>query len=109
MPHGMFVGGRRLEHLHSTSSIVQFDIDLKHNPHLQHDQVKQRAAQCADIVFCARSAGGGLYGFARRRGDLDDQLNEIEQILGVVLDRCNSRSLAALRFASYDPQPYEHI
>jgi len=109
MPHGMFVGGRRAEHCTVESALVQFDIDQKHNPNLCVDLVKRLAAHCEDIVWCARSAGGGAYGFAVRRGDLDKQLSEIEKNLRVVLDRCNSRNVAALRFASYDPNPYEHI
>ena len=109
MPHGMFVGGRSADHCVAQSTLVQFDIDHKHNPDLSVDLVKRLAAHCDDIVWCARSAGGGAYGFAVRRGDLDNQLNEIEKNLRVVLDWCNSRNVAALRFASYDPNPYEHI
>ncbi len=109
MPHGLFAGGRQAQHCSQLSELVQFDVDLKHNPGLNPDEVKSRCALDADIVWCAQSAGGGVYGFAMRRGDLDTQLNTIENRLGVVLDRCNSRSVAALRFASHDPKPYEHI
>ena len=109
MPHGHFVGGRTADHCNQHSGVVQLDIDVKHNPNLNPAEIKKLASTHRDIVWCAKSAGGGVYGFAVRRGDLDQQLNEIEQYLGVQLDRCNSRSLAALRFASHDPQPYEHI
>ena len=109
LPHGHFVGGRSEHHCSSRSRIIQFDIDLKHNPDLDIDLIKELAAIHEDIFWCARSAGGGVYGFAYVNGFLDDQLTTIENTLGVVLDRCNSRSIAALRFASHDPQPYEYI
>ena len=109
LPHGHFVGGRSADHCASRSHIIQFDIDRKHNPDIDVDLIKELAAIHKDIVWCARSAGDGVYGFAYVNGFVDDQLTTIENTLGVKLDRCNSRSIAALRFASHDPQPYEYI
>jgi|TARA_R100000482_G_scaffold121040_1_gene66836 hypothetical protein len=109
MPHGHFVGGRSARHCNQESGIVQFDIDLKDNPKLDRDQVKCRCAQLPEVYFCANSATGGMWGIARRAADLEDQLHWLEHALGVRLDKANSRSVAALRFASYDPNPYEHI
>lgn len=110
MPHGHFVGGRSAAHCSATSGVIQFDIDLKHNPGLDVDLVKRRCNDLPEVYFCAHSAGGGLWGFAKRELDIDGQLDRLESALGVNLDRMNSRSVAALRFASYDPQPYErHI
>jgi hypothetical protein len=106
MPHGVFDGGRSSHHLVMESGVIQFDIDRKHNAGLDVEQVKAKAAEVEDIVFCAKSAVNGCYGFAIRRGDQDEQLDRIEAALGVVLDRCNSRSMAALRFASVDRFPY---
>ena len=110
MPHGHFVGGRSTAHCAATSGVVQFDIDLKHNPGLDVDLVKRRCKELPEVYFCAHSAGGGLWGFAKRDLDTDSQLARLEAALGVNLDKINSRSVAALRFASYDPKPYErHI
>lgn len=110
MPHGYFVGGRTSNHCRAESSVVQFDIDLKDNPRLDCDAVKQRCASLREVLFCAKSASGGLWGLMKRHGDLDAQLMKLEQTLNVQLDKANSRSVAALRFASYDPEPYEqHI
>lgn len=106
MPHGVFDGGRSAEHLVAESGVIQFDIDRKHNPDLDVDAIKAKAAEVDGIVFCAKSAVDGCYGFALRNGDQDRQLDSIEAALGVVLDRCNSRSVAALRFASVDRWPY---
>ena len=50
-----------------------------------------------------------MWGIAELAEDLDEQLLDLERALGVRLDKANSRSVAALRFASYDPNPYEHI
>ena len=107
MPHGHFVGGRSAHHCAQPSGVIQFDIDLKHNPHLDVEMVKRRCRQLPEVYFCAHSAGGGLWGIAKRSSDLDKQLFWLEHALGVKLDKINSRSVAALRFASYDPKPYE--
>jgi hypothetical protein len=110
MPHGRFAGGRSANHCACPSGVIQFDIDLKHNPGLDVDLIKQRCKQLPEVYFCAHSAGGGLWGFAKRDDDTDGQLDRLEVALGVKLDKMNSRSVAALRFASYDPNPYEqHI
>jgi hypothetical protein len=113
MPHGHFVGGRSAAHCVQPSGLIQFDIDLKHNPHLDVEMVKRRCRQLPEVYFCAHSAGGGLWGIAKRTKhstDVDKQLFWLEHALGVKLDKINSRSVAALRFASYDPKPYErHI
>ena len=106
MPHGVFAGGRSADCLVAESGIIQFDIDRKHNPNLDIEAIKAKAAEVDGIVFCAKSAVDGCYGFALRNGDQDTQLDNIETALGVVLDRCNSRSVAALRFASVDRWPY---
>lgn len=106
LPHGQFHGGRQSRHLIQESGLMQFDIDLRDNPGLCHDEVKRRAAQVPTIVLCAASAAGGMWGLAIREPDQDLQLDEIEQSLSVILDRCNSRSVAALRFASFDPNPH---
>lgn len=105
MPHGVFEGGRSAAHLVAPSGLIQFDIDTKHNPDLDVEAIKAKAAHVDGIVFCARSAVDGCYGFALREDDQDRQLDNIEAALGVVLDRCNSRSMAALRFASVDRWP----
>lgn len=107
MPHGLFAGGRKADDCTRHSVVFQFDIDRKHNPGMDADAIKRKAASCPGVVFCALSAGSGVYGFALRRGDLDDQLDALERQLGVNLDRMNSKSVAALRFASYDSEPYE--
>ena len=109
MPHGHFVGGRSVRHCQQDSGIVQFDIDLKDNPGLDQDDVKRRCATLPGVLFCANSATGGMWGIAQLAEDLDQQLLDLERALGVHLDKANSRSVAALRFASYDPNPYEHI
>lgn len=107
MPHGLFAGGRKADDCTHHSVVFQFDIDRKDNPGMDADAIKRKAARCPGVVFCALSAGSGVYGFALRRGDLEDQLDELERTLGVNLDRMNSKSVAALRFASYDSDPYE--
>jgi len=107
MPHGYFVGGRSARHCNQQSGVIQFDIDVKDNLGLDHADVKRRCAELTSIYFCAISATGGMWGIARRTGDTDNQLNELERALGVRLDKANSQSVAALRFASYDPNPYE--
>ena len=109
MPHGHFIGGRSAVHCSQESGVVQFDIDLKDNPKLDRDEVKRRCAQLPDVYFCAKSATGGLWGIAKRASDLDNQLQRLQHSLGVRLDKANSRSVAALRFASYDSNPYEYI
>lgn len=109
MPHGYFVGGRSAHHCQQQSGVVQFDIDLKDNPTLDRNEVKRRCAQLPCVLFCANSATGGMWGLARLADNLDEQLYKLERALGVNLDKANSRSVAALRFASYDPNPYEHI
>ena len=106
LPHGLFNGGRQERHLVMPSGLIQFDIDQKDNPSLCHDEVKRRAAMDPTIMLCARSATGGMWGLAVREPDTDQQLDSIEASLSVILDRCNSRSMAALRFASHDPHPY---
>lgn len=108
MPHGMFVGGRTANHCATHSALIQFDIDLKDNPRLDREMVKRRCEQLPEVYFCANSAGGGLWGLAKRATDVEDQLYWLEHALGVRLDKKNSKSLAALRFASYDPNPYEN-
>ena len=105
LPHGVFVGGRSEKHLVEQNRIIQFDIDRKHNPLLNVDLIKEKAAQVDEILFCAKSAVDGCYGFALRSGNQDEQLDRIASALGAVLDRCNSRSVAALRFASADRMP----
>ncbi len=109
MPHGHFVGGRSARHCNQQSGVVQFDIDLKDNPGLDASRVKRLCAKLPEVMFCAQSASGGVWGLARRTDNLDQLLNKLERTLGVRLDKANSRSVAALRFASYDPNPYEHI
>jgi len=109
MPHGMFVGGRCARHCVHESGLIQFDIDLKDNPHLNRAQVKRRCAELPEVYFCANSASGGMWGLAKRAKDVQDQIYWLQHALGVKLDEQNSKSLAALRFASYDPNPYEHI
>lgn len=109
MPHGHFVGGRSADHCREASGLVQFDIDRKDNPDLDVDRVKRQCAHIPSIVFCAKSATGGVYGLAIRASDLDNQLDGLERGLDVRLDKANSRSVAALRFASTDPSPYEHL
>jgi len=109
MPHGHFVGGRTARHCNEESGVIQFDIDQKDNPNLNRDQVKRRCAKLPGVYFCANSATGGMWGIAKRGADLESQLKQLERTLGVRLDKPNSRSVAALRFASYDSNPYEHI
>ena len=106
MPHGMFINGRRADNLVRPSGFMQLDIDTKHNPRLCVDEIKRRAVNDSSIILIAKSAGSGCWGLVRREADGDAQLDRIESILGVTLDRCNSRSVAALRFASSDPEPY---
>ena len=104
MPHGRFVGGRRATDCVERSAVVQFDIDTKHNPGLSVDAVKRRAAGVPSIVFLARSASDGCYGFALNTyASTSAMFDELERALGVTLDRVNSQSVTALRFASYDP------
>lgn len=109
MPHGHFVGGRTARHCNKESGVIQFDIDQKDNPNLNRDQVKRRCAKLPCVYFCANSATGGMWGIAKRSADLESQLKQLERTLGVRLDKPNSRSVAALRFASYDSNPYENI
>lgn len=106
MPHGMFMRGRRAQNLIRHSGLIQFDVDLRDNPGLNVAEVKRRAAYDASILLVANSAGAGCWGLARCEADTDAHLDRIESTLGVTLDRCNSRSVAALRFASSDPEPY---
>ena len=106
LPHGVFIGGRTERHRTECSGLVQFDIDTKHNPDLCRESVKRRAASDPTIIMVANSAGAGCWGLAVRGADLDTQLNHLESSLGVMLDRCNSRSTAALRFMARDASPY---
>ena len=109
MPHGRFAGGRSERHCIQPSGLRQFDIDTKDNPHLNVEELKRRAAKVPSIVFLAKSATSGAYGFALDNyEDSTTMLDTIDAALGVVCDRTNSRSVTALRFASYDPQPYQH-
>lgn len=106
LPHGLFSGGRTESHCVMESGLMQFDIDLIHNPGLCHRTVKAAAAKMPDVVLCAVSAGGGLWGLAIRQGDQDEQLERLATGLAVTLDVKNSRNVAALRFAATDTQPY---
>lgn len=106
MPHGLFYGGRREQHLSHSSGLMQFDIDTKHNPGLCVADVKQRAQHEPSVVFVANSVNGGCWGLAVRESHQDAHLDRLERVLGVVIDRVNSRSMAALRFAAHDPAPY---
>ena len=106
MPHGMFMRGRKADNLVRSSGLMQFDVDERDNPGLNVDEVKRRAASDPAILFVAKSAGAGCWGLVRRDGDEDAQLDHIQRVLQVTLDRCNSRSVAALRFAAHDPAPY---
>ena len=94
LPHGLFRGGRTERHCVLESGLMQFDIDLKHNPDLCHRTVKAAAAQMPNVVLCAVSAGGGLWGLAIRDGDQDEQLQRLATGLGVTLDVKNSRNVA---------------
>lgn len=106
MPHGQFRGGRTALHLWRSSGLIQFDIDYKDNYAMNPDAIKRRAADLPEVVLCARSAGGGVWGLAMRSDDETSQLQRLSDSLGVTLDTSNSRNVAALRFAAYDPQPH---
>jgi hypothetical protein len=106
MPHGQFRGGRSALHLWRESGLMQFDIDTKHNPGLCADTIKRRAAQMPEVVLCAVSAGGGVWGLVLRGDNETDQLQRLSDTLRVTLDTANSRNVAALRFASHDAQPH---
>lgn len=106
MPHGEFLHGRGTRHMVRRSGLIQFDIDVKQNPQLNTEEIKRRASAVPWIVMCARSAGAGVWGLALRQGCEDQQLTDIARRLGVVLDTANSRNVAALRFAAYDPHPH---
>jgi hypothetical protein len=106
MPHGLFSNGRKAENLSHPSGLMQFDVDTKDNPGLCVADVKRRAANVPGVVLVANSVNGGCWGLAVREPDMDAQLTQLEQQLGVILDKVNSRSMAALRFAAHDAAPY---
>ncbi|WP_232074298.1 BT4734/BF3469 family protein [Spirosoma aureum] len=94
------------------SGLIQFDIDLKDNPHIRnYADLKAQIAKLPFVAYCGLSVSGtGYWGlvpiaFPERHGQHFDALKRVFAHYKINLDD-KPRNVASLRGYSYDPAGY---
>lgn len=96
----------------SHTRLLQFDIDLKENPHIRnYADLKAQIRNLPFVAYCALSASGkGYWGlvpiaYPERHKQHFDALKRVFAYYGIYLDT-KPRNVASLRGYSYDAAPY---
>lgn len=94
------------------SRLIQFDIDLKDNPHIRnYTYLKSQIAKLPFVAYCGLSVSGtGYWGlvpiaYPERHGQHFDALKRVFAHYGINLDD-KPRNVASLRGYSYDSDAY---
>ena len=109
-PGGLF-RQRGESNLLQATNLLQLDIDLEPNAHLNLVQLKAQISKVKNIAYCAISArGNGLWALVPISDYKDYKAHfgalEVDfKAFGVVIDPA-VKNVAGLRFYSYDPDPY---
>ncbi|GAB3953289.1 hypothetical protein GCM10028805_36690 [Spirosoma harenae] len=110
-PSGLFTY-RQASALVQHSGVLQFDIDLKDNPHIRnYADLKRVIAKLPFVVYCGLSVSGtGYWGLVpiadpKRHGQHFDALKRVFAHYKIILDD-KPRNVVSLRGYSYDPDGY---
>jgi len=110
-PSGIF-SKRNEAGLIKHSGLIQFDIDLKDNPHISnYDELKEQISNIENIAYCALSVSGtGYWGLIpiqepKKHHLYFDSIQERFELLGLVIDP-KPRNVSSLRTYTYDPDAY---